>query len=158
MEAFRALVASQPPKPKRQKGEKAVIEEAVDVVEEGKTEEKPPAWALNQGRILQQLVGMVRGHQDNLHEAKDEIAQVRLQARMAHSVAEDAMEKVTGLEEQIHVTGGSFMTTETFEKSNQGRHAATPQDNQNKNGKQKTAEDKENSSRTVVVGSREGLS
>ena len=76
-----------------------------------------PGWAVSQGRVLNQLVGMVKGLQTNfrdvkaeLHEVRDELAQVRMHAGLAHAEAEEAMEKVTMVEDQMNEMSGKMLT------------------------------------------------
>ena len=74
MDALRSSVS---PKPNRMKSDDGMkVEEAtvneVEVVED----DKPPAWAINQAKILHQWVGMVKGLQTYMEEVKEELAEV----------------------------------------------------------------------------------
>ena len=89
-----------------------VADEVVSIEVGNDKVERASAWAINQGKILNQMADMVKTLQGYLKEVKEEIASVKVKADLAHATAEEAMDRVTGTKDQINASTNHMLTKE----------------------------------------------
>ena len=101
---MQALRAALTPLAKKQKTADEIelsSDEEDDTVEE-KFPEKFPDWANRQESLLQQILSRLTTIEDSFHDMQTEISQAKFQAGVAQSLAEEAMDKVEKMNDEMN--------------------------------------------------------
>ena len=104
-EALRNLVSPQRKRAKMQT-ELSHSDSDVELQEEANIEEIKsedlPSWANDQSIMMNTLLEKIYGVQTSIENIKDEVAQIKFQAGVAQTVAEEVMEKIEDLESHVN--------------------------------------------------------
>ena len=73
-------------------------------------EEQDPGWAARQEGLLNQILSRLSSIEDNFREMQTDIAQAKFQAGVAQSLAEEAMDKVEKMNDNIKNIEESILT------------------------------------------------